>query len=109
MRLLAEFKHNIISMNTDITQRRHGGNVQSELAFEEANLSGRLQRDRLEVLNAVRLAGTYGITCKELAHEWGVGMNHVSGRFTELKKEGKIVKIPGVTRQRSAVCKAVSF
>lgn len=81
--------------------------MQSELAFERANKSGRLQMNRQRVLETVIKAGTYGITCKELAHEYGLAMHHVSGRFTELKKEGKIIKIPGVTRQGSAVCKAV--
>ena len=83
--------------------------MQSELAFKKANSSGLLKINREKVLDTVIKSGTYGITCKELAHEYGLGMHHVSGRFTELKKEGKIFKIPGVTRQGSAVCKAVTF
>lgn len=34
-----------------------------------------------------------GITCKELAAKMGVGMNQISGRFSELKKSKLITKI----------------
>ena len=93
-------------MNTDITSRRHGGNVQSELAFERASQSGQIKTDRQNVLKAVESQGTHGLTCKELAEKWGVDMNRVSGRFTELKKQGKIMKVQGRVRLGSAVCVA---
>ena len=94
------------SMNTDITSRRHGGNVQSELAFERAVQSGQIKIDRLRVLAEVKSQGTHGLTCKELAKKWGVDMNRVSGRFSELKKRGKIRKVQGLVRLGSAVCVA---
>lgn len=92
-------------MSTDITSNRHRGNIQSELAFEQATKSGKIDTDRRKVLEAVIEAGPIGLTCKELANQWGVGMNHLSGRFSELKKANKI-KQQG-RRENSGVCVAV--
>jgi len=68
----------------DLTSNRHGGNAESAAAYERAAESGAVTRDRERVLAAVKLAGNVGTTCKELAGAWGVDMNAVSGRFTEL-------------------------
>ena len=40
---------------------------------------------RARVLAEIGRAGRAGLTCKELAERWGVGMNAISGRFTELR------------------------
>lgn len=89
--------------DTDVCRSRHGGNPESEFAF--LDLCNTLPRQRAEVLSAIRgVAG--GITCKELAAEWEVGMNEISGRFTELKRAGLISKI-GV-RNGSAVMQITS-
>lgn len=73
----------------DITARRHGRNPESMEAF--AGVQDKLPEARAKVLEEIRGAGVRGMTCKELAAEWGVGMNTVSGRFSELKRDGLIV------------------
>lgn len=84
---------NVFRYHFDITQNRHGGNLQSEFAFEKALKSGKLYTDRFRVFEAIRESGSLGITCKELSEQWGVGMNHLSGRFSELKRDNKIKQI----------------
>jgi predicted transcriptional regulator len=42
------------------------------------------------VLFYIDSAGNHGLTCKELASTLGVGMNAISGRWTELKSAGLI-------------------
>ena len=46
---------------------------------------------REEVYNEVASNG--GITCKELAWKWRCNPNDISGRFTELLQEGRIIII----------------
>lgn len=72
----------------DICSRRHGGNAESTVANRKAAPSKAAQRQR--VLEACK---GEGITCRELAERWGVGMNQISGRFTELKRTGTIFKV----------------
>jgi hypothetical protein len=78
------------SKQQDITQNRHSGNTESEAAFEKIHDS--LPRQRAEVLEAIK-NHPKGITCKELATDWNVGMNVISGRFSELKRDKRIIKI----------------
>jgi predicted HTH transcriptional regulator len=89
-------------MNTDITRNKHGGNAQSEIAFERATKSGKIFTDRRKVYEAIKESGSFGLSCRELANEMGVGMNNISGRFSELKKANKIKQIG--SRQNSGVC-----
>ena len=72
----------------DICAGRHGGNEQSAQA-NERGATGRAEQ-RARVLAEIERAGRAGLTCKELAERWGVGMNAISGRFTELKTSGDI-------------------
>ena len=48
--------------------------------------------DRERVYDAV-LSHPNGICCKELASKWGCNPNDISGRFTELRKSGRILAI----------------
>lgn len=72
----------------DICAGRHGGNEESAQA-NERGAAGRAQQ-RARVLAEIERAGRAGLTCKELAARWGVDMNAISGRFTELKSSGDI-------------------
>jgi hypothetical protein len=54
------------------------------------------------VLVAVQVAGSHGITCRELAARWQVGLHTLSGRFTELHTRGHI-KRNGETRDNCSV------
>ena len=73
----------------DICARRHKGNPESRAA----NKRVRKAEQRRKVLFAILESGTVGITCRELAEEWNVGMNTISGRFSELKADGDVVKV----------------
>lgn len=72
----------------DITSGRHGGNPESEAA--QAGRSHRAQSQRLKVLLQVHRAGFRGITADELAEKWGAEVNRISGRFSELSRDGLI-------------------
>jgi len=76
----------------DVCRNRHGGAPESVAANIQGMRGGRRRRMREDVFAAIREAGLEGITCKELAELWGVGMNVISGRFTELKLDQRIVK-----------------
>lgn len=67
----------------DICANRHGGNAESEEAFRR--LAPALPQQRALVLAKIREAGPEGMSCKEVAAALGVGMNVISGRFTELR------------------------
>lgn len=72
----------------DICLNRHRGNQESR----EANRRVRKAEQRERALSAILDANSCGITCRELAERWGVGMNTISGRLSELKAEGLVVK-----------------
>ena len=78
-------------MSQDITANRHRGNPESVAAQKSRNRSAAQQRAR--VLEEIRRAKTLGLSSDELATKWGVGVNVVSGRFSELKAGNRIVKI----------------
>lgn len=61
------------------------------------------ESQRRRVLEAIRNAKD-GITADELSAQWNVGVNALSGRFTELKRQGLIV-VRG-TRKTRAGCRA---
>jgi predicted transcriptional regulator len=87
----------------DICEAKHGGNQQSIEAYESALPS--MARARRSVLEAVRQAMDAGITAKEYAERNGRQLNTVSGRFSELSREGWIERT-NRTRNRSAVWRA---
>lgn len=60
---------------------------QSIAAYDSLVRSGKLTDDQKRVYRAIKEAGSRGVSCKELAHVWGVGSNEISGRFTELKRD----------------------
>jgi hypothetical protein len=72
----------------DICAARHGGDANSRDAHRR--LAGDLPRLRLYVLLAIRAEGRAGLTCAELALRWDCGMNAISGRFSELLRDGLV-------------------
>ena len=72
----------------DVTAHRHRGNQESRAAF--AGIALTLTDRQADVLHRIRETGDQGTTCKELAASMGVGMNVISGRFSELKRDGKL-------------------
>lgn len=75
---------------TDICQNRHRGNAESVAAFQ--TLLPGLSHRRRHVLALIQKAGLKGLTVHEAAELLGTTPNAVSGRFTELKREGLIFK-----------------
>lgn len=69
----------------DVCAGRHGGSPESRAAFREHR--GSFSESRARVLGLIRDSGADGLTCKEAARILGVGMNQISGRFSELKME----------------------
>jgi hypothetical protein len=76
----------------DICRNRHGGDPASEDVNREIENSGAKNRQRARVYAAIVQTGDNGLTCKELAARWAVGMNTISGRFSELLKDGRVRK-----------------
>ena len=74
----------------DICAQKHGGSPESQDANRRTARHRSVQQAR--VREAIRAAGPDGMTCKELAEQWGVGMNRISGRFSELKRDGRIIR-----------------
>ena len=91
-----------IEASPDICQNRHGGNPESVAAYNRL-LKGK-KKAALRVYEWIKKKGDTGVSCKELAPEMGVDMSTISGRFTELRKEGLIEKI--AVRDGSAVYRA---
>jgi len=89
----------------DITKNRHGGNEQSTAAFEEIRES--LPKRRSDVLVMIQKAGLKGLTVHEAAKLAGTTPNTLSGRFSELKRDGLITKRG--TRPTVSGCKAGVF
>jgi hypothetical protein len=75
----------------DVTATRHRGNLESMEAYKRFKPKQADQRQM--VYGYVSRAGRAGITCRELATLLDVGMNQISGRFSELKASQRIVKV----------------
>lgn len=93
-------------MNTeiDICAKKHGEAETSRAAFERTRAT--LPDARNDVYFAVDMRGDMGLTAKEYAEQSGKPLNAVSGRFSELKKDGRIIK-NGERRDGCAVHVAV--
>lgn len=73
---------------SDICAARHRHSPESV----DANAGVEKIRDQATVLYLVRAAGPRGRTSKEIAREMGRGLNCISGRLTELKVSGAVVR-----------------
>lgn len=78
-----------MDLRFDVCAGRHGGSPESQMAFREHR--GSFSKARAQVLALVSASGADGLTCKEAARILGVGMNTISGRFSELKGNHEIV------------------
>lgn len=90
---------------TDISKNRHGGNAESESAFHK--ISPRLPERRKIVLSLIRNAGSKGLTTLEASELLETTPNAISGRFSELKRDGLIEKIG--TRKTPSGCSAAVY
>jgi hypothetical protein len=78
-------------MKTDITKNKHGGNAQSNAAFEK--IEGKITETQQAILWAMGRFSPNGWTVKDVAEWFVTTPNVVSGRITELKRMGKIKQI----------------
>ena len=69
----------------DICRRKHGGADTSVLAHARVQK----ERDREFIFSSIQVA-RHGFTLDEMADAMGVDANRISGRFTELRKAGRI-------------------
>ena len=67
----------------DICRRKHGGNTESAAAFNPTAA----MRDRDRVYAFIKARGETGATLDETAEAFNVGLNRISGRFTDLRTE----------------------
>lgn len=73
----------------DITAGKHGNNPESMAAHR--SILGHKELMRGVVYEAIKTRGAEGSTCDEVSARLDIGIQSVSGRFTELKALGKII------------------
>jgi hypothetical protein len=89
---------------SDITARKHGGNPQSVEAHKRIRKG--LSARREAVYEWIEAAGKRGITVDEMAVWMNDTPNAISGRFSELARNGRIIR-SGRTRKTRSGCSAV--
>ena len=88
----------IITLSQDISARKHKGNENSELAHEKIRHG---KEEKYKAILAL-LKSQGGMTSKEIAAAFGVQLNCLSGRFSELLAM-KWIKRTGEKREGAAV------
>jgi hypothetical protein len=73
--------------DVDITANRHGGNPESNAAFDRSKDSHKDDSERIFLLID---SAHYGMTSHEIGERIGRPLNHFSGRLTELCAAGMI-------------------
>lgn len=71
----------------DICRNKHGGVETSMLADRRVQKS----KDRALILGYIRASGAFGMTLYEMGVLLDRECNRISGRFTELKRDGQII------------------
>ncbi len=87
----------------DICSNRHKGNEQSTAAFHV--IKDKISASQERILNAIRQMDS-GMTVDELSVYFGATPNEISGRCSELKRDGKIYK-SGTRKTRSGCSAAI--
>jgi hypothetical protein len=75
----------------DICEQRSGNQGGSDAANDVAAPTKQQMRDA--VYHAVVRTGADGLTLRELALRWDLPMHTLSGRFSELKDQGLVVRL----------------
>lgn len=78
-------------MEQDICHNKHGGNVESSDAFHTTPMEHRI-RQRMAIRKMALAACSYGITTDEVAQLLSVPPNSISGRLSEMKRDGLLVE-----------------
>lgn len=89
----------------DVCANKHGGNENSAAAYADTPQRKR-DADRETIIGLARAAGPEGITCEEACDAMKTTPNVISGRFSELVRDG-VLKRDGKRRTRSGCWAAV--
>jgi len=81
--MVFETRGEIVRQGVDPCERKHKGNAQSIEAHKRVLHSKQETYKRIMALISSR--GEFGATSKEIAYAFGVELNTISGRFSELK------------------------
>ena len=98
-----EYHMNSLGPLFDICANRHRGSIESKFAFKIAKAG--LTLNQQKVLKFIADNGALGATCDEAAAHFNAMPNELSGRFSELKRDGKI-KADGRRRLTRGGCYA---
>ncbi len=90
----------------DVTANRHGGNAESAKALRV--IASSKESSRQQVYEYALQRGLVGVTTDEVAEQFEVGCNAISGRLTELKALGLLVRTDVCRKTRSG-CSARVF
>lgn len=89
--------------NPDICRNRHRGNAQSEAANKKVDKS----KGKYLVLKYLTKVGAKGGTTDEACAFYGKQSNELSGRFTELKEQERIIETGERRKTRTGSMAAV--
>jgi len=87
----------------DICARKHQGNEVSGAAFQ--GLKAKLPGLRETVFGVIERAGAKGTTSKEISKNTGIALHSISGRVSELLKDGRVIRL-AERREGSSVVRA---
>lgn len=89
----------------DICERRHKGNPESREAHKRVSRSGRAAADRVKILEWIERRGDG--TCDEAEIDLGLPHQSCSARFSELKRDGRLIPTGEKRKTRSGTLAAV--
>jgi hypothetical protein len=96
----------------DVCSSRHRGSPTSEDANDELGPHAKAHLREL-VLDVLRMRGTFGGTTEEVARHLNMQVHSISGRMSELKRDGLAIETDRRRKTRSgfsaAVCVAAEF
>jgi predicted transcriptional regulator len=91
------FSQQSVTREPDICINRHRRSDTSMLADKRVNKN----RDRELIYNYVKSSGAYGLTLDEMSIVLDRPCNCISGRFSELKRAGRIIASAETRRTRT--------
>jgi predicted Rossmann fold nucleotide-binding protein DprA/Smf involved in DNA uptake len=77
--------------SADICQNRHRGAAESVEAYERNK--GGFEHSKERIAEIIEKSGSNGITADAIVYDFGIPLQTVSARMSELKRENRIVKI----------------
>ena len=91
------FSMQSVTREPDITMNRHRRSDTSMLAHKRVNTAA----DRELTYGYIKQSGTYGLTLDEFSILVDRAPNRLSGRFSELKRSGRIIMTEATRKTRT--------